>query len=82
MRLIDVDMMDEDLFYKQVGGKDSLITAECAFNMIMAQPIAYSVDDVVKNLDEYITNIVGRKSALYQTIMQIVKNGGIKDVSV
>ena len=32
---------------------------------------------VVKQLDEYITKIVGRKSALYQTVMQIVKGGGV-----
>ena len=50
MRLIDVDMMNEDLFYEQVGGKDSLITAKCAFNMIMAQPTAYDIDNVVEEL--------------------------------
>lgn len=38
MRLIDVDAMNEELFYKQVGGKDSLITAESAFEMVDAQP--------------------------------------------
>lgn len=38
---------------------------------------AYDVDAVVKQLDEYITKIVGRKSALYQTVMQIVKGGGV-----
>ena len=52
MRLIDVDMMNEDLFYEQVGGKDSLIKAECAFNMIMAQPTAYDIDNVVEELKE------------------------------
>lgn len=38
---------------------------------------AYNVDAVVKQLDEYITKIVGRKSALYQTVIQIVKGGGV-----
>lgn len=38
MRLIDADAMNEELFYKQLGGKDTLITAECAFNMINEQP--------------------------------------------
>ena len=37
------------------------------------QPTEYYVDKVVEELDEYITKIVGRKSALYQ----IVK-GGVK----
>ena len=77
IRLIDADAMNAELFYKQVGGKDSLITAESAFEMINAQPTAYDVDAVVKQLDEYITKIVGRKSALYQTVMQIVKGGGV-----
>ena len=40
-------------------------------------PTAYDVDAVVEQLDEYITKIVGRKSALYQTVMQIVKGGGV-----
>lgn len=79
MRLIDTDAMNEELFYKQVGGKDSLITAESAFEMISAQPTAYDVDKVVEQLDEYITKIVGRKSALYQNVMGIVKAGGIDE---
>lgn len=78
MRLIDADAMNEELFYKEIGGKDSLITAESAFEMINAQPTAYDVDTVTKQLDEYITKIVGRKSSLYQTVMEIVKSGGIE----
>lgn len=46
--------------------------------VINDMPTAYDVDAVVKQLDEYITKIVGRKSALYQTVMQIVKGGGVK----
>lgn len=78
MRLIDADMMNEELFYKELGGKDSLITVECVFDMIKATPTAYNVDEVIKQLDEYITKIVGRKSALYQTIMGIVRKGGVE----
>lgn len=52
MRLIDADAMNEELFYKQVGGKDSLITAESAFEMINSQPTAYDVDKVVEQLKE------------------------------
>lgn len=54
MRLIDADAMNEELFYKQVGGKDSLITAESAFEMINAQPTAYDVDKVVQQLEKRI----------------------------
>ena len=52
MRLIDVDTMNEELFYKQLGGKDTLITAECAFNMIKAQPTAYDVNTVIARIRE------------------------------
>lgn len=51
MRLIDADTMNEELFYKQVGGKDSLITAESAFSMVNAQPTAYDVDKVTERLE-------------------------------
>lgn len=50
-RLIDVDAMNEELFYKQLGGKDTLITAESAFNMIKAQPTAYDISKVVAELE-------------------------------
>ncbi len=47
--------------------------------VINNMPTAYDVDKVVEQLDEYITQIVGRKSALYQTVMQIVKEGVVND---
>lgn len=43
------------------------------------QPTAYDVDKVVEELDTYITKLVGRNSALYQTIIGIVKAGGTND---
>lgn len=47
--------------------------------IIKEQPAAYDVDKVVEQLDTYITKLVGRNSALYQTVMQIVKGGGIDE---
>jgi hypothetical protein len=44
---------------------------------IEEQPTAYDPEKVVEQLDTYITKLVGRNSALYQTVMQIVKGGGI-----
>lgn len=41
------------------------------------QPTAYDVDKVVEQLDTYITKLVGRNAALYQTVIQIVKGGGV-----
>lgn len=73
MRLIDVDKLMQDIrntITEQSNTIDWL-------NLINRQPTAYDVDAVVEQLDEYITKIVGRKSALYQTIMQIVKGGGV-----
>lgn len=49
-------------------------------DVIDNMPTAYDIDKVVEELDEYITKIVGRKSALYQTIMKIVKRGGKHDI--
>lgn len=82
MRLIDADAMNEELFYKQVGGKDSLITAESAFKMIDAQPTAYDVEAVVEQLGNIgtLARPVGWTKA-YEIIMlkdaiEIVKEGG------
>lgn len=78
MRLIDADAMNEELFYKQLCGKDTLITAESAFNMIKAQPTVYDIDNVVSQLDEYLIKLVGRNSGLYQTVIGIVRKGGVE----
>lgn len=48
-----------------------------AKKLIEEHPTVYDVDKVVEQLDEYITKIVGRKSALYQNVMGIVKAGGV-----
>lgn len=49
---------------------------ECR-ELLEHQPTAYDVDKVVEELDAYITKLVGKNSALYQTIIGIVKAGGI-----
>lgn len=52
MRLIDTDEMNEKLFYRELGGKDVLITAKSVFDMIKALPTAYDVEKVVAELEE------------------------------
>lgn len=52
MRLVNIDDCNRALFYKQCGGKDSLITVESAFNMFEALPTAYDIDKVVKELEK------------------------------
>ena len=52
MRLVNIDDCNRALFYKQCGGKDSLITVESAFNMFEALPTAYDIDKVVEELEK------------------------------
>ena len=52
MRLVNIDDCNRALFYKQCGGKDSLITVESAFNMFEALPTAYDIDKVVEELGD------------------------------
>lgn len=50
MRLIDAGAMNEELFYKELGGKDTLITAECAFNMIKTQPTVNVFERIIEEI--------------------------------
>ena len=82
-RLIDADAMNEELFYKQVGGKDSLITAESAFSMVNAQPTAYDVDKVVGQLKDHAIEFeaFGQCSDYVELshAIEIVKGGGVNE---
>ena len=71
-RLIDEDVLLNSL--NELGWLDDTPLDE----IINEQPTAYDVKKVEEQLDEYITKIVGRKSALYQTIMSIVRRGGVE----
>lgn len=64
-RLIDEDELIKD----RVENDPVVIAAKCT-------PTAYDPEKVVKQLDTYITKLVGKNSALYQTVMRIVKGGG------
>ena len=87
MRLIDADevilhLNDFMLQQSPIDVQDiesikvSAVIQDC-IKAIENQPTAYDVDKVVEELDAYITKLVGRNSALYQTIIGIVKAGGI-----
>jgi hypothetical protein len=69
MRLINADKLEN------VDFSDCIDSMEI-MNVIDEQPTAYDVDAVVEQLDTYITKLVGRNAALYQTVMRIVKGGG------
>lgn len=87
-RLIDANALLEQYGLKDAtkyGNKDAaqqahsystLMLYEIA-DMIEDAPTAYDVEKVVEQLDAYITKIVGRKSKLYQTIIEIVRKGGV-----
>ena len=78
-RLIDADAFKRQIAGMTIANSYSVNKANALCELIYAQPTAYDPDKVVEQLDEYITKIVGRKSALYQTVMQIVKGGGVDD---
>ena len=69
-RLIDADKLKHVI---HCAYSDDLEILE----KIDEQPTAFDVDKVVEQLDTYITKLVGRNAALYQTVMQIVKGGGV-----
>jgi hypothetical protein len=78
MRLIDADKSIEE--YTQIFvEKFGIEGGEMFKGVIKQMPTAYDVDKVVEELDAYITKLVGKNSALYQTIISIVKAGGIDD---
>ena len=75
-RLIDADKIDFNEAF--VGASEfAQDTRNAAQMLIDNQPTAYDVEAVVEQLDTYITKLVGRNAALYQTVMQIVKGGGV-----
>lgn len=69
-RLIDADKIIDSL------GNSDMDFAIGA--VIDEQPTVFDVDKVVEQLDTYITKLVGRNAALYKTVMQIVKGGGVE----
>ena len=75
-RLIDADKLKGAISSSLNTGRETF-PAEIMYEAVDAQPTAYDVDKVVEQLDAYITKLVGRNSALYQTVMQIVKGGGV-----
>ena len=75
MRLIDTDEMNEKLFYRELGGKDVLITAKSVFDMIKALPTAYDVEKVVAELESKDDDCGCGKIGVWEAI-DIVKRGG------
>ena len=76
-RLIDADELIKYIKIWEIG--TSIMSDQKEFiDCVNEQPTAFDVDKVVEQLDTYITKLVGRNSALYQTVMQIVKGGGVE----
>lgn len=85
IRLIDADLLKENISrWLKPSAPDETEMIEVADALastmieIEEQPTAFDVDKVVEQLDTYITKLVGRNSTLYQTVMQIVKGGGVE----
>ena len=72
-------LIDAGLFLDNLSGRlESMKDYDAVKDVINNMPTAYDPDKVVEQLDTYITKLVGRNSALYQTVMQIVKGGGVE----
>ena len=76
-RLIDADYLIVYIKIWEIGNSISSDQKEF-IDCINRQPTVFDVDEVVRQLDTYITKLVGKNSALYQTVMQIVKGGGVE----
>lgn len=73
MRLIDADECNRELFYKQMGGKNNLITVESAFNMLMSLPTvnaAEIVDSLVTECERFKNQY---KTFYFQDLVDISK---------
>ena len=77
MRLIDTDKLKKDILLQNILGEPIQKIIDRYIHIVDEQPTTFDVDAVVEQLDTYITKLVGRNAALYKTIMQIVKGGGI-----
>lgn len=83
MRLIDESTLKKSIekWLNPDPNADRMVNIDdIAVSLMMEieeQPTAYDPEKVVKQLDTYITKVVGRNSALYQIVMQIVKGGGV-----
>lgn len=80
MRLIDADELIKQLQKERANGFPANENLSFyAMSSVNHAPTAYNVDNVVEELDKYITQIVGRNSKLYTTVIEIVKRGGVND---
>lgn len=77
MRLIDADKLKKDILLQNILGEPIQKIIDRYIHIVDEQPTTFDVDAVVEQLDTYITKLVGRNAALYKTVMQIVKGGGI-----
>ena len=79
MRLVNIDDCNRALFYKQFGGKDSLITVESAFNMVEALPTAYDIEKVVEDVRCRCYELGLDESQAEIVVSEIVKQDGVDD---
>lgn len=59
MRLVNIDDCDRKKFYKSLGGKNSLITIESAFDMFEALPVVDAKPVIYGHWNEYYTQNPG-----------------------
>lgn len=75
MRLIDADAINWDKAEDCNGNPVYVLDKRDIDN----EPTAYDIDKVVEELDNYLTQLVGRNAKLYTTVTEIVKVGGVNE---
>lgn len=73
MSLTNLDECNRELFYKQMGGKDTLITVESAFNMLMSLPtvnVTEIIDGMVAECERFKNQY---KTFYFQDLVDISK---------
>lgn len=76
MRLIDADKVLKNM-RNRFEMQELYLPIHFQEMVIDEMPTAYNVKKVIKQLEIYLMPIVGRKSKLYQTVLEIVKKGGV-----
>lgn len=77
-RLIDADAFEKFIKEKYEDGESTDDIKDQMLFDLSYQPTAFDTEKVIAELDEYLIKLVGRGSGLYQTVMSIVKKGGVE----
>ena len=78
-RLIDADEFIKELGLDAENSREENLGEIVTLEDFDRQPTAYDVEKVVEQTHDYLIKIVAPHTKLYQTIMEIIKKGGVED---